>query len=95
MDGLLVLAQTAQGADQTAFNVFVVGALSALGGFTAKLVLDQINDLRKRLDAANARTEAAVETGHQVTTTLQELVATVDKLVDTVGREHHPPDGKT
>lgn len=71
------------------FNVFAVGALSALAGFTAKLVLDQIADLRKRLDAANARTEAAVAAGHEVTTALAQLAAVVDSLVDTV-QQHQP-----
>lgn len=76
------------------FNVFVVGALSALAGFTAKLVLDQIADLRKRLDSANARTEAAIATGHEVTTSLAQLTAIVQSLVSTVQRnvEHNPDD---
>lgn len=66
-------------------------ALAALAGFTAKLVLDQISDLRKRLDASNARTEAAIAAGHEVTTALAQLTSVVDRLVETVGREHHPP----
>lgn len=88
---LLALAQTLPAGDSgTPFTIFVVGALASLGGFTAKLVLDTISDLRKRLDTANARTETAILTGHEVTTALAQLTTMVDKLVESVGREHHP-----